>query len=311
VAGYEDTWYAIERPKGGDADDPSDDGACPSELAVYRNNHRAAAADAESFVASNASCIMLVITDGGPYDSFGARDGRIIDPTAFFPAASSGERLVRPPLTIEEIEPVTLSIAGISKQLKVIVGGASNEQRISVTLDTNDSPFVTTTPAAVVAEGSATTRTASFILEAKSTGTATIKITAADGVTTETARLLVTVVNNIPPEIVEIVGNYKGSRELKVRVRDPDLQNTTVTLVLTDEQKMMTTTITKVTLPDRDNVENPREAIFSLGPALTGDEMVVVTVNDGVAPVDPRPVKIEPSPGIRVRAKVFLEGAVQ
>jgi len=82
--GAEDTWYAIARPQGMDADDPSDDGACPQELAVYRNNHRAAGMESQGFEAGDASCIMLVISDGGPYDKFDTMDGRVIDPTAFF-----------------------------------------------------------------------------------------------------------------------------------------------------------------------------------------------------------------------------------
>ena len=39
--------------------------------------------DDQGFVASDQNCIMLVITDGGPYDNsgFDSRDGRVVDDT--------------------------------------------------------------------------------------------------------------------------------------------------------------------------------------------------------------------------------------
>ncbi len=67
---YLDTWYVIERP--------GVDVFCPTNVEVYKNGHQAAGEEGQGFVASVQNCIMLVITDGGPYDSSGL-DGRVVD----------------------------------------------------------------------------------------------------------------------------------------------------------------------------------------------------------------------------------------
>ncbi|MXX98780.1 MAG: hypothetical protein F4Y58_02580 [Gammaproteobacteria bacterium] len=66
---YVDTWYAIDRPTG----------ACPTDVQVYQNEHQAAG-DGNGFIAGpTGNCLMLVLTDGGPYDSSGL-DSRVLDP---------------------------------------------------------------------------------------------------------------------------------------------------------------------------------------------------------------------------------------
>ena len=66
---YVDTWYAIEHP---------DDGSnCPTNVQRYRNEHRSDGRLGMGFTAGSRNCIMLVISDGGPYDE-SSRDGRIM-----------------------------------------------------------------------------------------------------------------------------------------------------------------------------------------------------------------------------------------
>ena len=72
---YPDTWYGIPRPNNTEP--------CPTNVAVYESEHQAADEEGpdengQGFVASAQNCIMVVITDGGPYDSSGI-DGRVVD----------------------------------------------------------------------------------------------------------------------------------------------------------------------------------------------------------------------------------------
>ena len=69
IAGYIDTWYAIEHPNDG-----SD---CPIDVQRYRNEYRSGGMHGMGFAASTRNCIMLIISDGGPYDD-SSRDGRIV-----------------------------------------------------------------------------------------------------------------------------------------------------------------------------------------------------------------------------------------
>ncbi len=69
IAGYIDTWYAIEHPNDG-----SD---CPIDVQKYRNEYRSDGMHGMGFAASTRNCIMLIISDGGPYDD-SSRDGRIV-----------------------------------------------------------------------------------------------------------------------------------------------------------------------------------------------------------------------------------------
>ena len=62
TAGYPDTWYAIERTNTSEA--------CSTDPETYRAMH--------DLGAHEHNCIMVVITDGGPYDSNDDLDGRII-----------------------------------------------------------------------------------------------------------------------------------------------------------------------------------------------------------------------------------------
>ena len=73
---YDDTWYAIDRGAA-DAD-------CPTDIEVYKNEHRAAGENGLGFNKGTDgwNCIMAVLTDGGPYDSDGSVNGRVIDPIA-------------------------------------------------------------------------------------------------------------------------------------------------------------------------------------------------------------------------------------
>ena len=52
---------------------------CPTNIQVYINEHRPAEGTTTGFMASEDNCMMLVITDGGNYDSTGL-DSRVIDP---------------------------------------------------------------------------------------------------------------------------------------------------------------------------------------------------------------------------------------
>ncbi len=70
---YPDTWYGIVRP--------NNSGPCPTSIEEYKNRHQAAGEDGQGFVSGAQNCIMLAITDGGPYDSSGL-DGRVVDDTA-------------------------------------------------------------------------------------------------------------------------------------------------------------------------------------------------------------------------------------
>ena len=69
--GFVDTWYAIERT----------DTAmkCPTDIQIYRNEHEAVGEENMGFTAKAHNCIMLVVTDGSPYDE-SSLDGRVIDP---------------------------------------------------------------------------------------------------------------------------------------------------------------------------------------------------------------------------------------
>ena len=79
-----DTWYAI------DSDDYDGDGASNDEaedcaaadISTYQAEHKAAGENDTGFDIENASCILVVISDGGPYDFDGQVDGTIIDPIA-------------------------------------------------------------------------------------------------------------------------------------------------------------------------------------------------------------------------------------
>ena len=70
LPGYADTWYAIERT------DPAQQ--CSTDVELYKNQHEG---DRLSFTANAQNCIMLAITDGGPYDSDGVVNGNVVDPT--------------------------------------------------------------------------------------------------------------------------------------------------------------------------------------------------------------------------------------
>ena len=70
LPGYADTWYAIEHT------DPAQ--PCPTDVELYKNQHEG---DGIGFTANAQNCIMLVITDGGPYDSDGEVNGNVVDPT--------------------------------------------------------------------------------------------------------------------------------------------------------------------------------------------------------------------------------------
>ena len=69
LPGYADTWYAIH------TDEP-----CPTDVELYKNQHQGQG-DRSGFTANAQNCIMLVITDGGPYDSDGIVNGNVVDPT--------------------------------------------------------------------------------------------------------------------------------------------------------------------------------------------------------------------------------------
>ena len=84
--GTDDTWYGIQWPV---PTDPNN--ACPTDVEVYKNRHPLG----QDFVAGDYNCIMLVITDGGFYDSSGL-DGRVVDDMA----ATVNENL--PQATVEE-----------------------------------------------------------------------------------------------------------------------------------------------------------------------------------------------------------------
>ena len=81
---YPDTWHGIPRP---DNTEP-----CPTNVEVYKNEHQEAGEEGQGFVASAQNCIMLVITDGGPYDSSGL-DGQVVDDMV----ATVNEPLVQTP----------------------------------------------------------------------------------------------------------------------------------------------------------------------------------------------------------------------
>ncbi len=57
--GFADTWYVIDRPSGE---------ACPRDIQLYKNVHQATGDSDMGFTANTPRCIMLSITDGGPYD---------------------------------------------------------------------------------------------------------------------------------------------------------------------------------------------------------------------------------------------------
>ena len=73
--GFVDTWYAIDR---------TDAMACPTDIQIYRNEHEAVGEDGMGFIATAYNCIMVVVTDGSPYDE-SSLDGRVIDPMAASP----------------------------------------------------------------------------------------------------------------------------------------------------------------------------------------------------------------------------------
>ena len=84
LPGYADTWYAIHT-----ATEP-----CPTDVELYKNEHEGdgigfTTADDPNDSEDDQICIMLVITDGGPYDSDGIVNGNVVDPTgigtALFP----------------------------------------------------------------------------------------------------------------------------------------------------------------------------------------------------------------------------------
>ena len=73
---YDDTWYAIDRG--------AEDADCPTDIEVYKNEHKAAGENNLGFNKGTDgwNCIMAVITDGGPYDNDGSVNGRVVDSIA-------------------------------------------------------------------------------------------------------------------------------------------------------------------------------------------------------------------------------------
>ncbi|MBC6413513.1 MAG: hypothetical protein GDA45_01045 [Chromatiales bacterium] len=73
---YDDTWYAIDRG--------APDAECPTDIEQYTNEHQADGTDDLGFTVGKGgwNCILVAVTDGGPYDSDGTVNGRVIDPTA-------------------------------------------------------------------------------------------------------------------------------------------------------------------------------------------------------------------------------------
>ena len=108
IVGFEDTWYAIERT------DTSE--ACPTDIQIYKDNHSIIGTDGLGFAANRQSCIMVAITDGGPYDSSGL-DGRIIDPlsigTHLFQANENVEA-INPTNPVDPVDPEPPTSGGSS-----------------------------------------------------------------------------------------------------------------------------------------------------------------------------------------------------
>ena len=67
IGGSADTWYVIDRP--GSA-------ACPTAIELYKGTHEVVGDEGIGFTANNEKCVMVAISDGGPYDNSGV-DGRI------------------------------------------------------------------------------------------------------------------------------------------------------------------------------------------------------------------------------------------
>ena len=63
-----DTWYVIDRES---------NTYCPLDVGIYRNEHRTEGDEGMGFTANTQKCVLVAITDGGPYDNTGV-DG-IID----------------------------------------------------------------------------------------------------------------------------------------------------------------------------------------------------------------------------------------
>ena len=81
--GQRDTWYAID-----DTTDDLDD-CVGTDISTYQAEHKIAGTGGSGFDSSAASCILLVIRDGGPYDEDNAVDGIVIDPVGFADAPFS------------------------------------------------------------------------------------------------------------------------------------------------------------------------------------------------------------------------------
>ena len=69
IGGSADTWYVIDR------ESPNTE-ACPTDIELYKGTHETVGAEGLGFTANTEKCVMVAISDGGPYDNSGV-DGRI------------------------------------------------------------------------------------------------------------------------------------------------------------------------------------------------------------------------------------------
>ena len=69
IGGSADTWYVIDR-------ESPDTEACPTAIELYKGTHEAVGDEGIGFTADSEKCVMVAISDGGPYDNSGV-DGRI------------------------------------------------------------------------------------------------------------------------------------------------------------------------------------------------------------------------------------------
>ena len=108
TAGFPDIWYAIER------DDTSEE--CPTDIGTYEGMHDSGAHE--------DTCIMLVITEGGPHDS-GGLDGRIIElfGIGLLPSEDQTNRRRGSAVSVGDI------LLLIGALLALLIGAANHRQR--------------------------------------------------------------------------------------------------------------------------------------------------------------------------------------
>ena len=197
------------------------------------------------FTAGVRNCLMLVISDGGPYDN-GPRDGRIVA------LAGVSVTLANAPPQITAIDDFGLLQLDEAYTLPVKIRD-NNGDDIRISIAFGDDGVVSTTLTALDISGDTQTEnTVYFPITPRNLGRTLVTLSAFDGISTSTETFEITVVANTPPTIDDIearqtIDIYRDAPlVLRFRVNDPNIgseKNENIQVTITRSDSDIQTTI--------------------------------------------------------------------